>query len=176
MTIEEKVKASIRDVADFPKQGILFKDITPILENPVLCREIAASLSEPFKNEEINAIVGVESRGFLFGMLIAQQLNIPFIPVRKAGKLPYHTVSWSYDLEYGSATIEMHADAIKPNWKVIVHDDLLATGGTAAAAAELIKSQGATVEGFSFLVELSFLNGKDALSKYCSEINSLVTY
>lgn len=176
MTIEEKVKASIRDVADFPKQGILFKDITPILENPVLCREIAASLSEPFKNQEINAIVGVESRGFLFGMLIAQHLNIPFIPVRKAGKLPYHTVSWSYDLEYGSATIEMHADAIKPNWKVIVHDDLLATGGTAAAAAELIISQGATVEGFSFLVELSFLNGQNALSKYCTEIKSLVTY
>lgn len=176
MNIEEKVKASIRDVADFPKPGILFKDITPILENPVLCREIAVSLSEPFKTQEINAIVGVESRGFLFGMLIAQQLNIPFIPVRKAGKLPFHTVSWSYDLEYGSATIEMHADAIKPNWRVIVHDDLLATGGTAAAAAELIQSQGAHVEAFSFLVELSFLSGKEVLSKYSPEIKSLVSY
>ncbi len=176
MTIEEKVKASIRDVVDFPKPGILFKDITPILENPVLCREITSSLAEPFRNLDIDAILGVESRGFLFGILLAQQLNIPFIPVRKAGKLPYRTVSWSYDLEYGSATIEMHADAIKPDWKVIVHDDLLATGGTAAAAAELIKSQGASVQAFSFLVELSFLNGKDTLSKYSSEIKSLVTY
>lgn len=176
MNIQEKVKASIRDVADFPKPGILFKDITPILENPVLCREITYALCEPFSNNEINAVVGVESRGFLFGMLMAQHLNIPFIPVRKAGKLPYQTVSWSYDLEYGSATIEMHADAIKPNWKVIIHDDLLATGGTAAAAAELIKSQGANVHAFSFLVELSFLNGKEVLNQYCSEVKSLVTY
>lgn len=176
MTLETKVKEAIRDVADFPKPGILFKDITPILENPVLCREITQGLALPFQHLELNAIVGVESRGFLFGMLLAQHFNIPFIPVRKAGKLPYKTVSWSYDLEYGSATIEMHEDAIQPGWKVLIHDDLLATGGTAAAAAELIQKQGAGVEGFSFLVELAFLNGKSTLSAYSPNVQSLVIY
>jgi len=176
MTIEEKVKSAIRDVPDFPKPGILFKDITPILENPVLCREITEALADQFRHTELNAIVGVESRGFLFGMMLAQQFNVPFIPVRKAGKLPYKTVQHSYNLEYGSATIEMHLDTIKPDWKVLVHDDLLATGGTAAAAAELILKQGGEVAGFSFLVELEFLAGKKVLEHYTSNIYSLVTY
>lgn len=176
MTVKEKVKAAIRDVADFPKPGILFKDITPILEDAELCKEITLELAKPFESSKPDAIVGVESRGFLFGMLMAQHFNIPFIPVRKAGKLPYQTVSFSYDLEYGSATIEMHVDSIKPNWKVLVHDDLLATGGTAAAAAELIIKQKANVCGFSFLVELEFLNGKNALAKYHSDIESIVSF
>jgi len=176
MTIQDKIKEAIRDVKDFPKPGILFKDITPILENPVLCREIVIELAKPYENMKVNAVVGVESRGFLFGMLLAQYLNVPFIPVRKAGKLPYQTISYSYTLEYGSATVEMHVDSIQPNWEVIVHDDLLATGGTAAAAAELILKQDAKVAGFSFLVELAFLDGQKHLDAYKTEIYSLVSY
>ncbi len=176
MSLSEQVKTTIRDVADFPKPGILFKDITPILENSLLCSEITSELAKPYENAKPDAIVGVESRGFLFGMLLAQHFKIPFIPVRKAGKLPYETISYSYNLEYGSATVEMHVDSIKPHWKVLVHDDLLATGGTAAAAAELILKQGADVCGFTFIVELSFLDGKKALQKYNSRIDSLVSY
>lgn len=176
MNLSDKVKTTIRDVADFPKPGILFKDITPILEDAQLCAEITAELAKPYENQKPDAIVGVESRGFLFGMLLAQHFRIPFIPVRKAGKLPYETISYSYDLEYGSATVEMHVDSVKPHWNVMIHDDLLATGGTAAAAAELIQKQGARVCGFTFVVELSFLNGKEALKKYQSRIDSLVSY
>jgi adenine phosphoribosyltransferase len=176
MTIQEKIKQAIRDVPDFPKPGILFKDITPILEKPLLCREITNELTTPFLDTEIHAIIGVESRGFLFGMLLAQQFNVPFIPVRKAGKLPYKTIQYSYNLEYGSATVEVHSDAIKPDWNVLIHDDLLATGGTAAAAAELVLQQGANVAGFSFLVELGFLDGRGNLGKYGAEIISLVDY
>lgn len=176
MTIEEKLKTTIRDVADFPKPGILFKDITPLLEDPVLCNEIAECLIMPFRTEEVHAIVGVESRGFLFGMLMAQKLNIPFIPVRKAGKLPYKTISCSYDLEYGSATVEMHINSIKKDWKVIVHDDLLATGGTAAAAAELILMQDAQIAGFSFVVELAFLEGAHRLNHFQKNVHSLIRY
>ncbi|MCB0819372.1 MAG: adenine phosphoribosyltransferase [Bacteroidetes bacterium] len=176
MNITEKLRSAIRDVPDFPKPGILFKDITPILENPQLCREITIALAGPYSADVPDAIVGVESRGFLFGMLLAQHFGIPFIPVRKAGKLPYQTISYSYNLEYGSATVEMHVDSIKPNWKVVVHDDLLATGGTAAAAAELILRQGAAVSGFSFLVELGFLNGNEALSKYNARVDSLISF
>ncbi|MEX1188586.1 MAG: adenine phosphoribosyltransferase [Bacteroidia bacterium] len=176
MSISDKVKAAIRDVADFPKPGILFKDITPILENPELCNEITTALAKEYENNRPDAIVGVESRGFLFGMLLAKHFHIPFIPVRKAGKLPYETISYSYTLEYGSATVEMHVNSVKPGWNVMVHDDLLATGGTAAAAAELIIQQGAKVSGFTFVVELGFLGGREALSKYNSRIDSLVSY
>ncbi len=176
MTITEKLKAAIRDVPDFPKPGILFKDITPILESPELCKEITAALAAPYLNKLPDAIVGVESRGFLFGMLLAQYFNIPFIPVRKAGKLPYKTISHSYNLEYGSATIEMHIDSIKQGWNVVVHDDLLATGGTAAAAAELIRKQNARVTGFNFLVELQFLDGRKALESYNTRVDSLLAY
>lgn len=176
MSIEEKLKTTIRDVADFPKPGILFKDITPLLEDPALCNEIAEHLIMPFRSEQVHAIVGVESRGFLFGMLMAQKLNIPFIPVRKAGKLPYKTISCSYDLEYGSATVEMHVNSIQKEWKVIVHDDLLATGGTAAAAAELILMQDAQIAGFSFLVELGFLEGAQRLSRFQKNVHSLICY
>ncbi|MBX7202835.1 MAG: adenine phosphoribosyltransferase [Bacteroidia bacterium] len=176
MNIVEKVRLSIRDVPDFPKPGILFKDITPILENPVLCREIIEEMAEPFRNREINAIVGVESRGFLFGMMLAQHFNVPFVPVRKAGKLPHQTISWSYNLEYGSAVVEMHQDALKPGWNVLVHDDLLATGGTAAASAELVQMQQAKVVGFTFVVELGFLSGRKHLEQYGAEVLSLISY
>lgn len=176
MTVDDKVRRTIRDIPDFPKPGILFKDITPILEDPVLCREIVEELSAPFRGQEIHAIVGVESRGFLFGMLLAQRFNVPFVPVRKAGKLPYKTISYSYSLEYGSATVEMHEDALQPGWNVLVHDDLLATGGTAAAAAELIRRREANIAGFSFLVELRFLDGRKILDPYCSQTVCLVDY
>jgi adenine phosphoribosyltransferase len=174
--IQDKIKERIRDVKDFPKEGILFKDITPILEDPKLCNEIINEFVRLLSDVKLNAIVGVESRGFLFGMMLANQLGVPFIPVRKKGKLPYKTVSYKYDLEYGSAEVEMHIDTIKPNWRVLVHDDLLATGGTAVAAAELIKQQGASVAGFAFLVGLDFLNGNEKLKPYSENIVSLVTY
>lgn len=174
--IQDKIKERIRDVKDFPKEGILFKDITPILEDPKLCNEIINEFVLLLSDVKLNAIVGVESRGFLFGMMLANQLGVPFIPVRKKGKLPYKTVSYKYELEYGSAEVEMHIDTIKPNWRVLVHDDLLATGGTAVAAAELIKQQGASVAGFAFLVGLDFLNGNEKLKPYSENIVSLVTY
>lgn len=173
--MEEKIKSAIRDVPDFPKEGIMFKDITPILEDS----ELTKLITEEFvKNigEKVDVIIGIESRGFFWGMLIAQALNIPFVPLRKKGKLPYKTVSYKYDLEYGSAEIEMHEDVIKPGMNVHVHDDLLATGGTAMAAAELVKMQGANIHGFSFLVALNFLNGKSVLEKYSKNIICLTNY
>jgi adenine phosphoribosyltransferase len=173
--LEMGIADHIRNVPNFPKEGIQFKDITPILENPALCQKIAKALIAPYHGK-IDAIVGVESRGFLFGLMMAQLLNCKFIPIRKKGKLPYKTISYSYSLEYGTATMEMHVDAIKPNDQVIIHDDLLATGGTAAAAAELVLQQGGAVAGFSFIVGLDFLNGKMPLQKYKAPILTLINY
>jgi adenine phosphoribosyltransferase len=174
--LEQKLKSAIRDVPDFPKPGILFKDITPILHNPQLCNDIVNKFADHFADKNINAIVGVESRGFLFGFALANKLNIPFILVRKAGKLPYKTISYEYDLEYGSAKVEMQIDEIHPGWNVVIHDDLLATGGTAEAAAKLIQMQKGNVAGFAFVVELEFLNGKERLNQYSNNIISLVNY
>lgn len=176
MNTKEKLLNSIREIPDFPKPGVLFKDITPLLGNPALCREVITELARPFESKKIDAVLGIESRGFLFGMMLAQHFNIPFVPVRKAGKLPCRTVSFSYTLEYGSATIEMHEDAIKPGWNALIHDDLLATGGTAAAAAELLKTMHAGIAGFSFLIELGFLNGRKILQPYSQNIFSLAGY
>lgn len=172
----DTIKKVIRDVPDFPKPGIIFKDITPILLDPELTRNVVDELAKQVEPLNLDAIVGIESRGFWFGIMLANQLNLPFIPIRKKGKLPYKTVSYSYDLEYGSAEIEMHKDAIKAGWNVLIHDDLLATGGTAQASAELIKMQGGTVAGFNFMVELDFLKGSDILSKYSQNISSLVHF
>lgn len=163
MDTVEKVKLVIRDVPDFPKPGILFKDITPVLANTALVHEIMQRLVQDFKPQQFDAIVGVESRGFIFGSLLAYELRIPFVPIRKAGKLPYKTIAESYKLEYGEATIEIHEDAIQQGSKVLVHDDLLATGGTAAAAARLVKKLGGKVGSFSFLINLSFLGGEQTL-------------
>lgn len=174
--ISTRLTDVIRDVPDFPKPGILFKDITPILLNPQLTRDIVNEMAENVNALNIDAIVGIESRGFWFGIMLANKLNVPFIPIRKKGKLPYKTVSYKYDLEYGSAEIEMHQDELKEGWNVLIHDDLLATGGTAAASAELIKTQKANVAGFSFVVDLSFLNGSDMLKKYSENIFNLVRY
>ncbi|MFT6167811.1 MAG: adenine phosphoribosyltransferase [Vicingaceae bacterium] len=174
--IQEQIKASIREVKDFPKEGITFKDITPILENPELTSAITKEFVRQMNGIKVDAIMGVESRGFFWGPMIAQELRIPFIPVRKKGKLPYKTVSFQYDLEYGSAEIEVHADAIKEGANIFIHDDLLATGGTAAAAAEIILKQKAHVAGFSFLVILDFLDGVEVLSTYNNNITGLVNY
>ncbi len=176
MDLQERLKAAIRAVPDFPKPGILFRDITPVLEDPLLCRAAVEGFREALLHTRIDAIAGIESRGFLFGMPLALELGVPFVTVRKKGKLPYKTVAYKYDLEYGSAEVEMHVDVVKPGMRVLVHDDLLATGGTAAAAAELIHMQGGTVAGFSFLIELSFLQGMECLRKYNAEVIRLVTY
>ena len=163
MTIEEKVKSLLRDVPDFPRPGILFKDITPLLGNPIVRGEVVEAIVKHFRTLRPDAIAAVEARGFIFGMSIAQELKIPFVPVRKAGKLPYKKITRAYMLEYGQAQIEMHEDAIHPGMRVIIHDDLLATGGTAASAGELVQQLGGTVAGYSFLINLSFLPGERKL-------------
>ena len=174
--LSQKLKDTIRDVPDFPKPGILFKDITPVLADPKLSLQVSEAFYSHWKGKGIAALVGIESRGFIYGLQLAQQLGVPFIPVRKAGKLPYKTVSHAYDLEYGSAEIEMHEDAIHPGDHVLIHDDLLATGGTARAAAQLVEKMKGKVVGYSFLVELSFLKGRDKLLDKNSEIQTLVTF
>lgn len=176
MTVKQRVEDAIRDIPDFPKPGILFKDITPIMQEPQLCIDIVEEIKNQFKNDPIEGVAGIESRGFLIGMPLAMALDVPFILIRKKGKLPYKTVSHKYDLEYGSAEIEMHIDAVDKNQNVLIHDDLLATGGSAAAAAELIEKQGANVLGFNFLVELSFLNGREAIKSFSERITNVVNY
>ena len=176
MSIEQKIKAIIRDVPNFPKEGIMFKDITPVFLFPELRREITKSFCDKVSNIQIDVIVGIESRGFLFGMLMAEYLNVPFVPIRKKGKLPSDTYGVDYDLEYGKASIEIHKDALKPGQKVLLHDDLLATGGTIIASAELIKLTGAELVGFTFLVGLDFLNARQKLSKYSDNIITLANY
>ncbi|MBT6514694.1 MAG: adenine phosphoribosyltransferase [Crocinitomicaceae bacterium] len=176
MNIGDRLNKELRTIVDFPKPGIMFKDITPVLENPSLCRDLVEVLRDSASVLNIDAVVGIESRGFLFGLPLALELEVPFIPIRKKGKLPYKTVSYAYDLEYGSATIEMHQNTIQNNWNVLVHDDLLATGGTAKAAAELVKMEGGKIAGFSFLIGLNFLGGKEALSTYSKNIFSIKEY
>jgi len=176
MILEERIKGAIRDVPNFPKEGIVFKDITPIMLDPVLSKDMVDSLVEKYKNEKIDAVAGIESRGFLFGYPLAIQLGVPFILIRKIGKLPYNKISHSYDLEYGSATIEMHVDAVSKGQKVLIHDDLLATGGSAEAAAKLLQKCGAEIAGFNFLVSLDFLEGKNKLTNFSDKIISFVNY
>ncbi len=174
--MRHRLEAAIRAVPDFPKPGILFRDITPVLEDPILCRAITEGFRERLQDVPVDAIAGIESRGFLFGMPLALAMGVPFLTVRKKGKLPWRTVSYKYDLEYGSAEVEMHVDSVKPGMRVMVHDDLLATGGTAAAAAELVRMQGGTVSAFSFLIELSFLHGVDKLRTYNAPQINLISY
>lgn len=174
--ISQKIDLAIREVPNFPKPGINFKDITTLLLDPELSSDIIDAFIERLKGKKIDAIVGVESRGFLFGFLLANKMNIPFIPIRKVGKLPGKTLKFKYNLEYGSAEVEMHKNDMKKGWSVLVHDDLLATGGTAGAAAELINKLDANVVGFAFIVSLDFLNGKQILSKYSKNIISLKDY
>ncbi len=166
--------ALIRDIPDFPKKGIIFKDITPLLLNPDALRETANDLAAPFLGKGIDTVVGMESRGFIFGPLVALQLNAGFCPVRKPGKLPHNTEKISYDLEYGTDHLEIHIDAVKAGDKVLIVDDLIATGGTAEATVKLIERLGAEVVGLSFLVELSFLNGRARLAD--KQLHSSILY
>ena len=172
----DAIRKAIRDVPDFPKPGILFKDITPLLLDPALGKQIVAEFIERLKGTPVDAILGVESRGFLFGYLLAVEMGVPFVPIRKSGKLPWKTIGVEYALEYGTAKVEMHQDALQPGMNVIIHDDLLATGGTAAAAAKLATMQQAKVSAFTFVVELGFLNGRKGLEEYSGNIISLVSY
>lgn len=176
MTLEDKLRSVIRDVPDFPKKGIMFKDISTIMLNADLSNEVLDALESEYKGKGIDAIAGIESRGFLFGFPLAMRLGIPFILIRKEGKLPYKKISYAYDLEYGQATIEMHTDAIADGHKVLIHDDLLATGGSAEAAARLIEKCGGSVYGFNFLVSLDFLNGAEKLKPISSNIVNLARF
>jgi adenine phosphoribosyltransferase len=167
-------KALIRDVPDFPKPGILFKDITPVLENGAAFRQAVDLLVGDARAKGAEAIVGIESRGFIFGAPMAVALDLPFVMARKLGKLPYHRISEEYALEYGTNTVEMHVDAIRPGQRAYIVDDLLATGGTAAAAARLVERLQGQVVGFGCLVELTFLDGRSNLREY--PITSLIEY
>jgi len=174
--IADQIKAAIRDIPDFPKPGIIFKDITPILKDPALCSRIVDAFVEKLEGTRIEAIAGIESRGFLFGLMLATRLGVPFVPVRKAGKLPFTIKQKAYKLEYGTAVIELHTDAFEPGQHILIHDDLLATGGTALAASELIQEMGGIVAGFSFVVGLGFLNGKERIEPVCQNVVVLAEY
>jgi adenine phosphoribosyltransferase len=162
----DELKAAVRDVPDFPIKGIVFKDITPILRDGRLFRIAVDSFADRHKGKEIDAVVGIDARGFIFAGAVAYKLGVGFVPVRKKGKLPYKTVVTSYTLEYGSETSEMHIDALKKGDNVIIVDDLLATGGTAMAAATLVKQLGANIVEIDFLIELSFLKGRERLKDH----------
>lgn len=174
--IESRIKQAVRDVADFPKPGIIFKDITPILKDAGLCCEITLALQAQVIALEIDLIAGIESRGFLFGMSLANLMGLPFVPMRKSGKLPYKTVRQEYDLEYGSAALELHEDAILRGQRVLIHDDLLATGGTVVAASKLVEKLGGAVAGYSFLIGLDFLNGRERLKSFSAPVSTLASY
>lgn len=174
--LSSKIQSTVRNVPDFPKKGINFKDITPLFKDSSLVTEMAEVIASQFKNQDINVVAGIESRGFLLGTMIASILKVPFVPIRKKGKLPYKTISEKYELEYGTAEIEMHIDAVESGDRVLVHDDLLATGGTAAATARLIEKAGGRVEGFSFIISLDFLEGRKVLEQHSNNIQSLTNY
>lgn len=168
------LKSHIRNVKDFPKAEIMFRDITTLLKNPEAYNYTLEQLLDFAKDKKFNKVVGIESRGFIFGSVLAHKLNCGFIPVRKPGKLPAEKVSIAYSLEYGEDRLEMHKDAIEPGDKVLVHDDLLATGGTMNAVCQLIEQLGGEIVQVSFIVELSFLHGRDKLKPY--DVRSIVNY
>ncbi len=166
--------AHIRNIPDFPVKGIQFKDITTLLKNGDVFAQTVDYMYDPYRNEDIDKIVAIEARGFIFGAALAYKLNVGFVPVRKPGKLPADTLTEEYELEYGKNSIEIHKDAIRKGEKVLLIDDLLATGGTAAACCRLVEKLGGKIIGISFLVELTGLNGRKLLKKY--KIHSLVTF
>ena len=174
--ITQQIKNAIRDIPDFPKPGIVFKDITPILKDPVLCDNIVSAFADQLKGTRIDVIAGIESRGFLFGLMLATKLGVPFVPIRKAGKLPFTIKQKTYELEYGTAVIECHTDAFEPGQYVLIHDDLLATGGTVTATSELIKEMGCQIAGFSFVVELGFLKGRERIAPISDTLIVLAEY
>ena len=170
----ERLKAKIRSIADFPKPGITFRDITPLVKDPAALRLAVHQLLHPFLGQPIRVVAGMEARGFIFGSLVAWELGVGFVPLRKPGKLPYDVQSASYDLEYGSASLEVHVDAIGPGDKVLLVDDLLATGGTAAASCQLVNQLGAEIIGCAFVIELDALNGRGKLASHT--VHSLIHY
>lgn len=167
-------KSLIRDVPDFPKEGVVFKDITLLLQNPKALKETSNALFHLLEGQKIDKVVGMESRGFIFGPILAKKLNAGFVPVRKPGKLPSTTISETYDLEYGTDTLEIHIDGIKKGDRVLIHDDVLATGGTASAACKLIEKLGGVIVQCNFLIELTFLEGNSKISNY--SVKSLIKY
>ena len=176
MELEDRIKSHIRDIPDFPKPGIVFKDITPILALPQLTTDIIEGFEKALTGITVQGIACIETRGFWFGTILAHHCQVPVVPIRKKGKLPYDTISVSYDLEYDSATLEAHKDSIVEGHNILIHDDVLATGGTAKATAQLIEQMGGRVAGFIFLVDLTFLNGADKLKSFTDNITSLVKY
>jgi adenine phosphoribosyltransferase len=170
----EHLKKLVREVPDFPKKGILFYDITTLLKDKIGFARLIDALSEHYIDRDIDLVLGIEARGFIFGPALAYRLNAGFVPIRKPRKLPAETVKWTYDLEYGTDTLEIHKDAIQPGQRVIIVDDLLATGGTANACLQLSQSLGAKVEGMGFVVELDFLSGRKKF--HGTEVFSLLHY
>ncbi len=168
------LKKHIRDIPDFPKKGIIFKDITTLLMNGDAFKYVIDEIAKNYKNKKIDLVMGAEARGFIFGAALANKLGIGFIPVRKPGKLPYKTIKATYTLEYGTDSVEMHEDAIKASQSVLIIDDVLATGGTASAMIELVKKLGGKIAGVAFVIELTFLNGAQKLKDH--EIFSLIKY
>lgn len=164
----------VRDVPDFPKPGILFKDITPIVQNFAALKEVVDRLADWARDKKVDAVVGIEARGFIFGAPVALELGVGFVPLRKLGKLPYDRVTEQYDLEYGTNTVELHSDSIQPGQRIIIIDDLLATGGTAGAACRLVERLGGTVSGIGFVIELDFLEGRKTLAPH--DIHGLIHY
>jgi adenine phosphoribosyltransferase len=169
-----RLKSKIRDIPDFPEPGIIFRDITPLVADPSALQLSVYQLLQPFLGESINAVAGMEARGFIFGSLAAWELGVGFIPLRKPGKLPYDVQSASYDLEYGSAALEVHTDAVNAGDKILLIDDLIATGGTAQASCQLLEELGGEVIGCAFVIELDALNGREKLSNY--RVHSLLHY
>ena len=172
--MDSRLKEIIRDIKDFPKPGIVFKDITTLLKDPDALSETADMLFEYTRGHRIDKVVGIDSRGFIFGGLLANKLHKGFVPVRKPGKLPADTIQAAYQLEYGRNILEIHKDAIQPGDRVLIHDDLLATGGTAKATCALIEQLGGKVEMITFIIELAFLQGRNVLSSY--DVHSIVQY
>jgi len=174
MYFMDRLIDKIRDIPDFPIDGIIFKDITPLVQDPDSLRLTISELIKPFKDKNITAVAGMEARGFIFGSLVAWELGVGFIPLRKPGKLPYDVQKVSYKLEYGEASLEAHIDAIKPGDQILVIDDVLATGGTAKASCELIEKLGGQIVACAFVIELTELNGRKQLVNY--PLHSLVSY
>ena len=166
----------IRDVADFPKPGIVFKDITPLLKSPRGLAMAVERMANPFRGTGVEAVVGAESRGFIFGIAIAQALSAGFVPIRKPGKLPAAKHAMTYDLEYGSDTLEVHQDAIREGEKVLMVDDLLATGGTMRACCDLVEQMGGNIVGLTVLIELQFLKGRDRLGRHGKDVHAALVY
>jgi adenine phosphoribosyltransferase len=173
MDIADRLKARIRDIPDFPVKGIIFKDLTPLIRDPETLKLATDAIAERFAGRGVTAVSAMEARGFIFGGIVAAKLGAGFVPLRKPGKLPYERRTVSYQLEYGVATLEIHTDAVGPKDRVLMVDDLLATGGTMAAGCQLVTSLGAKVEACAFVVELAFLHGRKKLD---GEIFSLITY